>query len=633
MKRILIVLVSAFAVCVQAGADTRTIRRLDVSDVSQYVYNISHWFEQADLQEGQPMYGDETITVSSLPKSLAGLDWIQTSYFSRMCTREEVARFCLKCDADVLVAHDRAITVKPGWLDGWTATGEQLGNSAGSVFDVLSKRFRKGDTVCLGPNGSREGNMYIVAIKPASPLPPKPGLKGFVADVRDYGAVADGRTVNTASIQRAIDKCSSVRNGGTVLIDGGIFVSGTLVLKSGVTLRIEAGSILRASADHGDFPPIRADIPSFRGKEDYQFIFANNARNIAITGGGIIDGYSLREGYPWKGRNNEHERPRLIRMFGCENIRISNVTLARSANWTQYYESCRNLSLEEIIIRCYTGTNNQDGIDISGCSNVTIKDFLCCCGDDVICLKALSMTPARNIYVENVRSRYANCNIVKIGTETHGDISNVHVRDVEGWTRYSIAVEAVDGSNIDGVVYEDVRLHSCASPFVIRLGDRGRTFEGGPDPAPVGSIRNVTFRNIRNDDIRWVEKKTGPGVAAVIGGLPGHRIENVTVENCDLLLYGSICDREYIYRDVPENEKKYPEFDCYGITPAYGIYVRHASNVTLRNVRLRMKNYDIRPAVVLEDAESCSLYGLDYETTLSTEPFPLWDKNKGEIKL
>ena len=84
MKRILIVLVSAFAVCVQAGADTRTIRRLDVSDVSQYVYNISHWFEQADLQEGQPMYGDETITVSSLPKSLAGLDWIQTSYFSRV---------------------------------------------------------------------------------------------------------------------------------------------------------------------------------------------------------------------------------------------------------------------------------------------------------------------------------------------------------------------------------------------------------------------------------------------------------------------------------------------------------------------------------------------------------------------
>lgn len=623
----------ALVLCVEAIADTRTIRRLDVSDVTKYVYNVSHWIEQADLREGESMYGEEQIPITFLSEGLKGLDWIQTSYFSRMSEREELARFFVKCDADILVAHNRGIAAKPQWLSGWKKTGETVRNAVGDEFDVFSRHFAKDETVILGPNGDKSKNMYIVAVRPTGPLPQKQKISGYVVDVRSLGAVGDGRTVNTAAIQAAIDKCSANRKGGTVLIDGGIYVSGTLELKSGVTLHIEEGSILRGSPDTSDFPPFRANIPSFRGKEDFQFIYACGAKNIGITGGGIIDGYSLYEGYPWKGRNNEHERARLIRMFGCENVNVKHITLIRSANWTQYYESCRNMNFEQIIVRCYTGTNNQDGIDLSGCSDVVVKDFLGVCGDDVICLKALSMTPAKNIYVENVRSRYANCNIVKIGTETHGDISNVHVRDVEGWTRYSIAVEAVDGSNIDGVIYEDVRLHGCASPFVVRLGSRGRTFEGGPDPAPLGSIKNVTFRNIRNDDVFWVEKKTGPGVAAVIGGLPERKIENVTIEDCDILLYGSICDKDYIYRDVPENEKKYPEFDCFGITPAYGVYVRHADNVTLRNVKIRMKNYDIRPAVVLEDADGYELSGIDCETTLRTEPAPLWDKAKGPVTL
>ena len=150
------------------------------------------------------------------------------------------------------------------------------------------------------------------------------------------------------------------------------------------------------------------------------------------------------------------------------------------------------------------------------------------------------LTPAENIFVEDVRSRYANCNLVKIGTETHGEIRNVHVRNVEGWTRYSLAIEAVDGSVIDGVTYEDVRMSNCASPFVVRLGNRGRTFEGGPDPAPIGAIRNVTLRNIRNTGIGWVEVKGGPGVGTAIGGLKGHPVENVLIEDCDLLLFGSI---------------------------------------------------------------------------------------------
>lgn len=630
MKKAIMAALSVL-ICLSAFADTHTIRRLDVSDVTKYVFNISHWIEQGNLREGESMYGEESVQIRSMSGSLRGLDWIQTACYSRMTQKDELARFFLNCDAEVLVAHNADIKDKPEWLLKYRKTGETITNELGETFEVMSKKYSKDDTVVLGPNGDATKGMYIVAIRPSRKAPAKSKIKGHVVDVRKNGAVGDGKTVNTEAIQKAIDECEA-KNGGTVLIDGGVYVSGTLELKSGVTLWVEAGSILRASASHEDFPARRSQIASFRGEEDFQFIYANRASDISITGGGIIDGYSVFEGWPWKGRNNEWERPRLIRMTECRNISVKHITLIRSANWTQLYESCDGLDMERIIIRCYTGTNNQDGIDLSGTSNVTIRDFLCTCGDDCICLKALSMTPAKNIYVENVRSRYANCNIVKIGTETHGDISNVHVKDVEGWTRYSIAIEAVDGSNIDGVVYEDIVMHGCASPFVVRLGSRGRTFKGGPDPSPIGSIKNVTIRNVRNDDIYWVEKKTGPGVGAVIGGLPGHKIENVTVENCDFLLYGSICDKSFIYNDPPENEKKYPEFDCFGVTPAYGIYVRHADGVTIKNVNLKLKNYDIRPAVVFDDASGYSISGLKCETTRRTEPYTVWDKSRGEIK-
>jgi len=651
-------LVAALLTAGDAFGDTRLIRSVDLLDAWQYNYNASHWLEQGNLRVGQPLWGERPdTTIASLPAWLEGADWIQTARGSKNFTGPVVATFTLAEDADVVIAHSEAIGngalgvpsqgsgpvgAKPQWLSAYQPAPGRLTDSAGETFALFRRRYAKGEKVELGPNGGTDQPMYLVAVVPVKKLTPAAATaaalraaksaapSGRVFDVRQQGAKGDGRALDTAPIQAAIDRCNAA-GGGVVWLAGGIFVTGTLRLKDNVTLHVERGSILRGSPDHSQYPPIRCALPSFRANEDFQLIYAENAHNITITGGGIIDGYSLREGWPWKGTNNEYERPRLVRMVACRDVAVRGVTLVRSANWTQYYEGCENLTLENLTLRCYTGTHNEDGMDISGCRHVCVRKINAICGDDVVCIKSMSMIPGEDIRVEWVRSRYANCNLVKVGTETHAGVKDLHVSNVEGWTRLALAIESVDGAVVENVTYENILLHQCATPFFVRLGNRGRTFEGGPDPAPVAVLRNVTFRNIRNLEAVCNYQKGGSGVGAPIAGIPGHPVQNVTIEDCDLLFFGSQRDPDLVYRDVPENEKDYPELNIFGLCPAYGLYFRHVEGLTCRNVRIRMANCDVRPGIVMDDVKDYSLTGVTCDSCDITQPAPLWHKQEGTI--
>ncbi|ADY51370.1 glycoside hydrolase family 28 [Pseudopedobacter saltans DSM 12145] len=613
-------------------ADSRLINKLDIWDIWTYNYNASHWIEQANLHAGTQMYGDAPqITISSLPATLEGADWIQTAYGSKAFSQSKLATFELAGDADVFIVHNRKIDKKPDWLKSYNKLSEKVENSTGEIFDVYKRSFKRNDKVSLGSNGSMDHSMYSVAVKPIGNPPALPKPTGKIYDIVKFGAKGDNQTVNTVAIQKAIDACTA-DGGGSVYIHDGIYVTGTLELKDNVTLFVQAGSILRASSNHADYPQKICAFKYYRGNEHYQLIYAEGKKNIGITGGGIIDGFSHGDNWPWRGKSNEHERPRLIRMVQCTAVNVRDITLIRPANWTQLYEACDNVKLINVRVRAYTGQHNQDGIDISSCNGVEVKNFYAMTGDDAICLKAMSQKPTENIFVDGVVARYANCNAVKIGTETHGDVKNVHVKNVVANTRYSIAIEAVDGSNIDGVTYENILLTSCSSPLFIRAGDRGRTYEGGPKKAPVGSIKNVTIRNVRNTDIGYVDMRNGPGVGAAIGGIPDSKIENLLIEDCDFLFYGSIQDTTLIYTAPPENRDKYPEFNIYGTCPAYGLYLRHVDNVTLKNVSIRSKNPDVRPAIVMDDVDKYNFSNLNCEEFPMTQPAPIWHKQKDNPK-
>ncbi|MBE5032466.1 glycoside hydrolase family 28 protein [Gallalistipes aquisgranensis] len=639
MKRIaihLLLLVSVLGAS-SSQADTRLLTRLDILDAWENNFNASHWLEQGNLQSGCQMYGEEAVTITSLPAVLEGADWIQTAYGSKSFVKwtegPVIAYFTLKHAADVYILHNDAITNKPAWLDAYIKVPGRMTNSCGESFSLYRRRALAGERVALGPNGSTREGMYIVALQPVGEWPEVKRPEGRVFDVTAFGAKGDGRTVNTKAIQAALDKCAA-SGGGTVWVNGGVFVTGMIELKDNTTLRVEAGSILRGSTELADYPARPVSTPYFQPNDTtgiYQLIFSEKRKNVAITGGGIIDGYSIGEGWPWKGHYSVSKRPYLISMSQVAGLTVTDITLVRPAHWTQRYESCRDMRIERMQVRSYTGTHNQDGIDISSCRNVLLRDYSAITGDDAVCMKSLSATGSDNIRIDGVRVRYANCHLVKIGTETHSDIRNVHVSNVEGWTRYSVAVESADGAQVENILYENIVLHTCSTPLFIRMSNRGRTFEGGPKVAPVGMIRNVTIRNLRNPDIGYTEHKGGRGLGTIIAGIPGHPIENITIEDCDLYLYGSMRNPDLVYADVPEVEKKYPEFDNFGVCPAYGLYIRHVKGITLKNVDIRFKYTDVRPAVVMDDASDYKLENVTVETSTRTEPSPLWDRQRGKI--
>ena len=160
----------------------------------------------------------------------------------------------------------------------------------------------------------------------------------MIYDVRNYGAVGDGKTLNTAAIQKAIDDCAS-KNGGTVLLEDGTYMTGSIVLRSNVNLHIEQNAVLLGSPNCGDYPEkqnlkhvISENLPRTRNAA---MIFAEECENISITGMGKIDcnGTSFvkekqGEWTGWQfGRIDAPTPPRVVFFTGCRNIKIEDITM------------------------------------------------------------------------------------------------------------------------------------------------------------------------------------------------------------------------------------------------------------------------------------------------------------------
>lgn len=378
------------------------------------------------------------------------------------------------------------------------------------------------------------------------------------------GAVGDGKTLNTKSLQSAIDALHA-KGGGQLYFPAGRYLTGSLQLKSNVTLYLEKEAVLLGSTSPYDYPGFSTEkeLKVNNDHFDQALIYAEGAENIGITGEGCIDG---------QGRELA--------------LTIDSLHVENRAYW------------------------NNDGINISDCKDVRISNCFINSADDGICLKS------HNRGAWNDRVSISNCHIIssasaiKFGTESLGGFKNVTIDNIriKDTFRSAIAIESVDGAEIENVQVSNVHAVNTGNAIFIRLGHRS-----GEQP---GYLRNVTIKDMYVEvpfgrpDINYDLR--GPAVTffhnpfpSSISGIPGHDIENVKLENIEIV-YPGRATRGIAYmsvsrlKDVPENEKGYPEFTMFEELPSWGFYVRHVKGIQMHNIKLRLQEDDFRPAFVFD---------------------------------
>ncbi len=457
-------------------------------------------------------------------------------------------------------------------------------------------------------------------LRAAPPEQAKPGLRVF--DARAFGAAGNGTALDSPAINAAIDACHAA-GGGVAYVPPGVYRSGTVVLKSNVTLYLEAGATLLGSKDLADYTPQPG--PPGRGDANQKhLIFARDAENAGLAGPGRIDGqgpaFWVPSGrktpppedawrdvatYDWK--PTDRASP-LLEFVGCRHLRIEDVRIENASGWTLRPINCDNVVIRGIGIKNPVIGPNTDGIDATGCTNLFISNCHIDTGDDAICLK--SENPyggepriSRNIVIDNCVLTCC-CNGLKFGTATRGGFENVtfsncvianddvplNARVISG-----IALEMVDGGWMEGVVISNVRMQRVRTPIFIRRGARRLRPDGTP-----GTLRGVMIENVH---------ATGAILTNSITGVPGFDVEDVTLRG--IRVDSQEAGREeWAGRPILEVERAYPEARMFGRLPAYGFYCRHVNGLRLEDVVMGAAAGEQRPAVVCDDVKRIEILGL-----------------------
>ncbi len=279
--------------------------------------------------------------------------------------------------------------------------------------------------------------------------------------VKDFGAIGDGKTLNTAAIQAAIDKCYE-NGGGRVVISDGTYMTGTIVLKNNVDLHFEANGRILGSPrcgiyvdvedtskrrdlwakvkEYGDYPDFdkkhvnKELLPRFRGSA---LIVADEAENISITGNGVIDANGDKfiekiespTGHVPYQRIDAPTPPRVVFLTGCKNVLIEDVTMVNQpGGWSYWIHDCDYVTVDRIKIDARVDYPNNDGVHINCSRNVTVSNSCISCGDDCIVVRANSISLKENTACEKVT--VTNCNLtshacgIRIGWLNDGTIRN-----------------------------------------------------------------------------------------------------------------------------------------------------------------------------------------------------------------
>lgn len=419
--------------------------------------------------------------------------------------------------------------------------------------------------------------------------------KNSVYNIRDFGAVGDGKTKDTAALQKAIDACHGA-GGGQVLFPAGSYLSGTLFLKNNVELHLSSGAVLLGSPDATDynaedvFPENRAFAAE--NVTARHLIIAYRQENISITGNGAIDGNSSAFFEPLPAGESATYRHKTANypiaewrpgqmVFFCrsKNITVHDVRLLNSPYWTLFCLGCEDVQVQGVLIENPPATANGDGIDIDCCRNVTISDCIVRSGDDSITVRANSAHlpegewSCENVVVSNCILK-TPCNAIRVGVG-NGEIRNCLFSNI-------IIAEASRGISIvslytkteaspNGVCIENIHF----SDFIIEA-DVPITVGTGEATRP-GAIRDISFNRFRITS--WA--------ASQIVGNMRVPVERVRFRDCEWMLHGGT-ENTAFQKEMPKVLQHFgyrgrngdPALPC-------ALYGTHIEGLSLENSRFR----------------------------------------------
>lgn len=444
---------------------------------------------------------------------------------------------------------------------------------------------------------------------------------GTVYDVRDFGAIGDGKNLDHTAINEAIGSCSSA-GGGRVVIPAGTYLCGSIRMKSNVDLHLTAGAtILAAPAELKAY-----DESEVFGAPEYQdgghtyfhnsLIWAEDQSNISITGHGRIDGSGLTK------RDTEYEGEALggsigtgdksIALKNCRNLTIRDITIYNGGHFAIITTGCIDGTIDNVTI-----DTNRDGIDIDCCKFFTISNTkVNSPNDDAIVLKSSyalkKPVTCEHILITNcIVSGYKlgtfldgsyipnmpgwGCGRIKLGTESNGGFRNITVTNCTFMWSCGLALEEVDGGVMENIIVSNISMnHIHHYPIYITTGCRNR---GPEEETGVSTAKNIYISNVVADD---VDSLSG----IIITGMKDAPVRNVSLSDVHIRYRGGRDKGDGVY---PELGKRYPEPSLLGPTPAYGLFARYVDGLTLRNVTFELASADGRPETIFENVTGCNI--------------------------
>lgn len=436
-----------------------------------------------------------------------------------------------------------------------------------------------------------------------------------VYNVKDYGAKGNGKVLDHEAINIAIEAANKA-GGGQVYLPSGVYLCGSIRMKSNIDLHLSAGAkILAAPAEMKAY-----DESEVFGAPEYQdgghtyfhnsLIWAEGQHDISITGRGMIDGEGLTKRDTEKAGNVQGGSigtgDKAIALKQCRNVTIRDITIYRGGHFAIIVTGCEIGTIDNVTV-----DTNRDGIDIDCCKYITVSNTkVNTPNDDAIVLKssyALKRpVPCEHILITNcivtgyklgtfLDGSYVPekvnwvCGRIKLGTESNGGYRNITISNCTCMWSSGLAFEEVDQGRMENIVVNNISMsHVHHYPIYITTGCRNR---GPKERTEVSSARDIYINNVIADDCDSL-------AGIIITGMEGYPIRNVSLSNIRIQYRGGGKRATKPYREQGTN---YPEPRWAGPTPAYGLFARHADGIRLHNVEFELMRPDERPDIVLED--------------------------------